>query len=324
MRVLVADDEPISRRFLQSALLKWSYEVVVASDGDEAWQILHDSQAPRLALLDWMMPGRKGIEICRAVRSRVSQPYVYILLLTARKDKVDVIEGLESGADDYLTKPFYAQELRARMRVGERILELEDNLVAAREAMHFRATHDQLTGLWNRAAMIESLTRELPRAVREGRSLGILLADLDHFKRVNDTYGHLAGDAVLREAAHRMLAVVRSYDLVGRYGGEEFLLLLSGCDAESLLGRAEKIRSEIASTPVTAVEGNLNVTISVGAVSSSRVQEVDTEAFLRAADQALYRAKNAGRNRVEVVTPEELHALLRVPEKPTQLIGSQG
>ena len=315
MKVLVADDERVSRRLLQSMLAKWGYDVVSASDGDEAWGILYGEQSPRLVLLDWMMPGRNGIDLCRAVRSRVSQPYVYILLLTAKKDKIDIIEGLESGADDYLTKPYFAQELRARLRVGERILELEDHLVAAREAMHFRATHDPLTGLWNRAAIMESLNRELPRALREGRPLGILLGDLDHFKHINDTHGHLAGDEVLRETARRMLSVVRSYDLVGRYGGEEFLLLLSGCDATSISDRAEQLRQAIASQPVKAVEGQVNVTISAGALSSAGVQEIVPEAFLRAADQALYRAKNAGRNRVEVVSPEELQGLLQSLEK---------
>ncbi len=306
MKVLLADDEPVSLRLLQSTLVKWGYEVVTATDGDRAWGILHADEPPRLALLDWMMPGRKGIELCRAVRARLSQPYIYILLLTARKDKVDVIEGLESGADDYLTKPYFAQELRARLRVGERILELEDHLVAAREAMHFRATHDALTGLWNRAAILESLDRELPRAHREGRPLGILLADLDHFKKVNDTCGHQAGDEVLREAARRMLSAVRSYDLVGRYGGEEFLLLLAGCDSANLLDRAEHLRKTIAASPVQLPESCLQITVSLGAVSSSGLRELDADCFLRAADQALYRAKGAGRNRVEMVSPDAL------------------
>jgi len=315
VKVLLADDEPVSLRLLQSTLVKWGYDVLAATDGDQAWRILHSDDPPRLALLDWMMPGRKGIDICRAVRARLSQPYIYILLLTARKDKIDVIEGLESGADDYLTKPYFAQELRARLRVGERILELEDHLVAAREAMHFRATHDPLTGLWNRAAILESLDRELPRASREGRPLGILLADLDHFKKINDTHGHLAGDEVLREAARRMLTAVRSYDLVGRYGGEEFLLLLSGCDSSNILDRAEHLRKMIASHPVKAPEGSLQVTVSVGAVSSAGIRNLDADSFLRAADQALYRAKNSGRNRVEIVGPDALQEQSPSPQQ---------
>jgi len=315
VKVLLADDEPVSLRLLQSTLVKWGYDVLAATDGDQAWRILHSDDPPRLALLDWMMPGRKGIDICRAVRARLSQPYIYILLLTARKDKIDVIEGLESGADDYLTKPYFAQELRARLRVGERILELEDYLVAAREAMHFRATHDPLTGLWNRAAILESLDRELPRAYREGRPLGILLADLDHFKKINDTHGHLAGDEVLREAARRMLTAVRSYDLVGRYGGEEFLLLLSGCDSSNILDRAEHLRKMIASQPVRATEGSLQVTVSVGAVSSAGIRNLDADSFLRAADQALYRAKNSGRNRVEIVGPDALQEQSPSPQQ---------
>ena len=183
--------------------------------------------------------------------------------------------------------------------------------------MHFRATHDPLTGLWNRAAILESLDRELPRAYREGRPLGILLADLDHFKKINDTYGHLAGDEVLREAARRMLSAVRSYDLVGRYGGEEFLLLLSGCDSANILDRAEHLRATIASQPVQAPEGSLQVTVSVGAVSSSGIRDLGAECFLRAADQALYRAKSSGRNRVEIVSPEALREQIHAPQPAT-------
>src|SRR5271169_489306 len=218
MRILIADDEPVSRRMLQAMLAKWGYNVVSAADGDAAWEMLKSPDPPRMALLDWMMPGQNGVDVCRALRKLRPEPYTYILLLTAKNAKESVVEGLESGADDYLTKPFHPQELKARLRVGLRLLDLEDTLVEAREAMRFKATHDALTGVWNRGTILETLEREITRSRREGASLGVLIGDLDHFKSVNDTYGHLAGDDVLREVTRRMQAEVRAYDAVGRFG----------------------------------------------------------------------------------------------------------
>ena len=242
MRILIADDESVSRRMLQVLLGKWGYDVVTAEDGDAAWENLKSPDAPRMALLDWMMPGQNGVDVCRMLRKLRPEPYTYILLLTAKDAKESVVEGLESGADDYLTKPFNPQELKARIRVGLRLLDLEDNLVQAREAMRFKATHDTLTGVWNRGAILETLEREVWRSRREGPSLGVLIADLDHFKSVNDTYGHLAGDAVLREVTKKMQADVRPYDAVGRYGGEEFLVLLPGCSGSETRDKAERLR----------------------------------------------------------------------------------
>jgi len=303
VRVLVAEDDSVLRRMLESFLVRWGYEVVLAKDGAEAWAILQTEDAPRLALLDWMMPGMDGVEVCHEVRKRVAQPYVYMLLLTARNDNLDVINGLGSGADDYLTKPFNPEELEARLRTGKRILDLEDRLVAAREAMYFKATHDAMTGLWNREAILDNLNRELIRARRQTAPLGILLLDLDRFKSINDTCGHPVGDDVLREAARRMLASVRVYDSVGRYGGEEFLIVLPGCDESSTREKAEQLRTALESCAVETSGGPLRVTLSIGALSTDVWREGDTDALLRAADAALYRAKDAGRNRVEIAVP---------------------
>jgi two-component system cell cycle response regulator len=297
MRILIADDEPVSRRMLQALLLKWGYDVVSAEDGNAAWEKLNVPDPPRMALLDWMMPGQNGVDVCRALRRQRPEPYTYILLLTAKDAKESVVEGLESGADDYLTKPFNPQELKARIRVGMRLLDLEDNLVQAREAMRFKATHDTLTGVWNRGAILEMLDRETQRSRREGPSLGVLIADLDHFKSVNDTYGHLAGDSVLKEIAKRMRTDVRPYDAVGRYGGEEFLILLPGCKGSEAGEKAERLREMIVREPIETPAGSLKVTMSIGGVATGDWSDESANQILQMADLALYRAKEEGRNR---------------------------
>ena len=225
MKILIADDDPVSSRLLDRLLVKWGYEVIAAHDGSEAWEVLQAENAPRVALLDWIMPGIDGLEICRRVRARSSQPYVYIMLLTANDKVGNLVEGLESGADDYLTKPFHPQELRARLRVGLRMLDLESRLVEARESLRFKASHDSLTTIWNRGAIIEMLERELSRARRDGSSVGILLADIDHFKKVNDTLGHDGGDFLLKTVADRLRSVTRIDDMVARLGGDEFVVV---------------------------------------------------------------------------------------------------
>jgi two-component system cell cycle response regulator len=297
MRILIADDEPVSRRMLQGMLVKWGYEVVPAEDGNAAWEQLKSADAPRMALLDWMMPGQNGVDVCRALRKLRPAPYTYILLLTAKDAKESVVEGLESGADDYLTKPFNPQELKARLRVGLRLLDLEDNLVQAREAMRFKATHDTLTGVWNRGAILETLDKEVWRSRRERLSLAVLIADLDHFKSVNDTYGHLVGDEVLREATRRMQTNVRPYDAVGRYGGEEFLILLPGCNGSDARVKAEELREALLQESIETPAGTLKVTMSIGGVATGDWPEENANQILQMADLALYRAKEEGRNR---------------------------
>jgi diguanylate cyclase (GGDEF)-like protein len=310
VKILIAEDEPVSRRMLQGVLTKWGYDVVSVEDGNAAWERLNAADAPRIALLDWMMPGLNGIDVCRKMRQQRPEPYTYILLLTAKNAKESVVEGLESGADDYLTKPFHFEELKARLRVGLRLLELEDTLVQAREAMRFKATHDILTGVWNRGAIVEMLDREINRSRREGPSLGVLIGDLDHFKAVNDTYGHLAGDSVLREVTRRIQAAVRLYDAVGRYGGEEFLVLLPGCDAVATMDKAEQLRTAIVQQPIETPAGPLRVTMSFGAVTTANWPLDTTSQILQMADAALYRAKQEGRNRTVMANAtdhEEAH-----------------
>ncbi len=308
MKILIADDDPVSCRLLEKLLSKWGYHAITAHSGTEAWQVLQGEDAPRLALLDWMMPGMDGLEICRRVRGRSSQPYVYIMLLTANDKVGNLVEGLESGADDYLTKPFHPQELRARLRVGLRMIELESSLVEARERLQFKASHDALTSIWNRGAIIELLERELSRSRREGGSVGILLADVDHFKNINDTWGHLVGDEVLRAVTGRLKSEVRSYDAVGRYGGEEFLILLPGCDRTKLETKAEQLRRTAERSPIESSAGPVPVTISIGGIASAECPHCELSKLLRATDTALYRAKVAGRNRAELAGISDIEA----------------
>ena len=309
MKILIADDDPVSSRLLDRLLVKWGYEVIAAHDGTEAWEVLQAENAPRVALLDWIMPGIDGLEICRRVRARSSQPYVYIMLLTANDKVGNLVEGLESGADDYLTKPFHPQELRARLRVGLRMLDLESRLVEARESLRFKASHDSLTTIWNRGAIIEMLERELSRARRDGSSVGILLADIDHFKRVNDTRGHLVGDEVLRAVTGRLKGEVRSYDSVGRYGGEEFLIVLPGCDNPKLTAKADQLVKVVECSSIGTSTGTVAVTISIGGIASGDCPHADVNKLLLAADTALYRAKVSGRNRSEMALLSDMEVV---------------
>jgi two-component system cell cycle response regulator len=306
MKILLADDDTVSRRMMERALQQCGYKVVTASNGREAVEILSQADSPRLALIDWVMPELDGPAVCRIIRDRHDEAYVYMTLLTSKESKEDIVAGLSSGADDFLTKPCNAEELKARLRTGHRILELEDKLVAAREEMRFKATHDSLTSLWNRGAIIALLKSELHRSMRTRKPLSILLCDIDHFKLVNDLHGHNAGDDVLQQVACRLLKSVRSYDAVGRYGdsvgrygGEEFLLLLSDCDATQIINRAEHVRTSIASHPCGTQGGPISITLSIGAMTvTDWDNSLTLEPLLNQVDIALYRAKSEGRNRV--------------------------
>jgi two-component system cell cycle response regulator len=299
VKILIAEDDPVSRRILEAKLAKWGYEVLVTANGDEAWRALQADDAPNLVILDWMMPGLDGVEICKKMRKDDREPYAYIILLTSLHREEDLITGMEAGADDYITKPFNSSELRVRLRAGMRIIELQNELIEAREALREQATHDPLTGLWNHTEILHILERELSRAERENGHVSMIMADLDHFKNINDRYGHMAGDSVLRLTTSRMNSLMRSYDYIGRYGGEEFVIVLPGCDRESAAAFAERLRLCIGSESMDIPEGMIPVSISLGVATSSREKRYDIDSLIQAADQALYRAKENGRNRVE-------------------------
>ena len=306
MRILVADDSPLDRSVLRLSLEKWDYEVMEAEDGDKAMEILTQDDAPSMAILDWMMPGFSGPEICRQIRVENCPRYTYILLLTSKDDAGDLIEGMQSGADDYVVKPVNMHELQVRLRAGRRIIELQDELIATREELRVQATRDFLTGIWNRGTITEKLNEEINRAARVNGSLGVIMCDIDDFKQINDTHGHAAGDSVLIEVAIRMQETLRAYDSLGRFGGEEFLIVVPDASEDGAAALAERIRSGVAEKPIATPMGPVNVTVSLGMVVRMMDQSTSLKALVDEADRALYRAKEGGRNRVELA-----NALLR-------------
>jgi diguanylate cyclase (GGDEF)-like protein len=298
--VLVAEDDAVSRAILEAHLHKWQLHVVTAHDGEGAWEELQKESAPKLIIVDWMMPGISGVELCRKIRARKDSAYPYIIMLTTRHGKKDLMEGLDAGADDYLTKPFDADELRSRLMAGSRILRLQNELLRKEEQFRFEALHDRLTGLWNREAILNFLDREVARGKRSGDGVGVLMLDVDHFKSVNDSHGHQVGDAVLQEVGRRLVDSTRKYDWAGRYGGEEFLVLLCKCNPETLAMCAERLREAISSQPVCVANLELKITVSMGAALTTADRTLTGDQMVGIADAALYRAKNRGRNCVDM------------------------
>lgn len=293
MKVLVADDDEITRCLVSGLVEDWGYTPLPAEDGSRAQEILASADAPEIAILDWMMPGMDGLDVCRTLRREPGAPYVYTVMLTARADRNHAIAALEAGADDYVAKPFDPTELKVRLGTGRRVMEMTHSL-------RLQGAHDSLTGVWNRGRIIELLHRELSHVDRAHGGLGVLMVDLDHFKSVNDTHGHLIGDAVVREVAHRMSAALRRYDVLGRYGGDEFLVLLRDADHGAALAVAERLREAVRGTPILTSAGEHEQTLSIGLCTVGGLEDVAAYEMILAADSALYAAKAKGRDRVEI------------------------
>ncbi|HYD42097.1 MAG TPA: diguanylate cyclase [Anaeromyxobacter sp.] len=298
MRVLVADDSPTIRAVLRASLTGWGFDVVEATNGEEAWNRLQEADAPSLALIDWEMPNIEGVELCRRVRAReaAGAPYTYVLLLTARRARHDIVAGMEAGADDYVVKPFDQHELRVRLRAGRRIVDLQAELYRLQEMFRAQSRTDPLTGCLNRRGITERLLAEISFAQRDRRPLGVAVLDMDHFKRINDTHGHTVGDAVLQELVRRVTASTRASDSFGRIGGEEFLILWPGLSGESSRVAADRVRQMVERTPFHVDDVVLSATVSLGVTTT--MGDDTQETIIERADQALYAAKAAGRNRV--------------------------
>lgn len=309
MKVLVVDDSLIYRKLIRDCLQDWGLVSIESETGAEAWQVLQQSDSPKLVILDWVLPDIDGIELCQRIRNAAAaRPYVYVILLTGKDGRKNMLTAMEAGVDDYLVKPFDGSELKARILVGKRILELQQELISAREAMRHAATHDSLTGLVNRGQVMDVLNRELARSKRDAKPVGIILADVDRFKSINDTAGHLFGDQALQEISRRFRHKLRVYDVVGRYGGEEFLMVLPGCDSMTTIIRADELRSYVASTPVILGKTTRTITVSMGVAASG--QGATAESLLAQADSGLYHAKHKGRNRVEHVEDNPVPAVV--------------
>ncbi|MBC8419853.1 MAG: diguanylate cyclase [Desulfobacterales bacterium] len=291
MKILIAEDDPISRRVLEANLLEWGYEVMVASDGGEAWEIIQQPESPNLIISDWMMPRMDGLALCREIRNMEKSEYIYFIILTAKGEKKDIIEGLEAGADDFLTKPFNPEELKYRIRIGERIINLERRILEL-------ANTDPLTGLLNRRAFLERMEQEMSRAQREKKPLSLILADIDHFKSVNDTYGHQIGDLVLQRFVGQLTTSTRPYDFLGRYGGEEFVVCLPGGDGLQAASVSERIRRQVEDMEIMLPDDSrsIRITASFGTASNSIESGKNIDLLIKRADDALYLAKDKGRN----------------------------
>ncbi len=301
MKVLVADDDPVNRRLLEILLNKWGFEVSVASDGEEAWRELQNPAYPRIAILDWMMPGMDGVQVCQKLRDDASLPSMYVLLLTAKQATEGANGRFESVADDYLSKPYAAHELKARLRAARRIIELEDQIEAARKNIKIETTHDPLTGLWNRSSVLEILHREIHRARRQNTPMAVLMIDVDHLKQINHQHGHLAGDAVMREAARRIRNCVRVYDSVGRYSGGQIVIVSPACDRSGAMSQAQRLQATVCREAFKTFKGDFPVTISLGiAVGCNNHQAHE---LISSAEAALAKAKKAGLSRVELASP---------------------
>jgi two-component system chemotaxis response regulator CheY len=307
LRVLVVDDSAVYRKLVEHALEGDCYLLLFAKSGGEALD-LYGEHAPEIVITDWMMPDFSGLELCQRIRNDTRRGYTYVILLTASAEKGNVVKGLAAGADDYLTKPFDLAELQARIGVGRRIIELNREVDAKNRMLQEMAHTDSLTGLPNRRAIYEWAGRQLRGATRHGFPFWVVLADLDGFKNVNDTYGHAAGDSVLQRFTEILRSHTRASDLCGRLGGDEFLMVITHVSTENIDRTVERFREEVEAEEFQIPEGKLKLTASFGIAGYHSKEEVEFSGLVRQADKALYAAKRGGRNRVtrELRLPQSL------------------
>ena len=294
--VLVAEGDDVIRMRLEHLLTKWGHRVTSVSRGDVALEILSPSGPPHLAIVDWMMPGLDGVELCRALRARKSDTYTYIILITAKDDPQSMLIGLEAGADDFLAKPVAPEELRARLRAGQRIVELQERLTAAREEQRRHADRDGLTGVSSRRRVLEVIESSLSERAAGGTELSLAMIDMDDFKPINDQHGHQAGDRVLRTVCERVHRILRRTDVFGRYGGDEFLVVLPETSQSEAMEIGRRVCETLASAPIEYGETQLRITASVG-VATAALGPCSREELIKRADRALFRAKSEGGNR---------------------------
>ena len=297
-RILIADDSAVHRKLLEQTLAEKSYSVHVARSGREALE-LFERERPDLVITDCLMPAPTGVELCRRIRASQAS-YTYIIILTSIQDKQNVVTGLDAGADDYLTKPFHAGELLARVAVGRRWIDLQRQLEAKNRLLEELALTDALTGLPNRRAIEGWAEHQLAAAARHGFAFWVVLIDLDHFKKVNDKHGHEAGDTVLKKFSEILKENTRTADISGRIGGEEFLHVVTHADEASVGLVVERTRAQFAGEKFSFGESDVSVTASFGVVGFSGTTAPPFGDLVSRADNALYRAKRLGRNRIEI------------------------
>lgn len=295
LTILVIEDHPDQRDLLAIVLQREGYRVVTAGNGVEAMEKLQKEDV-QIALSDIMMPKMDGFELIKAIRSEPSFKGIYMILITARIQEGDRVRGLDLGADDYITKPFSFSELLARVRVGSRVVNYQQNL-------EYQTQTDPLTGLFNRRAFERKIAEEYERAKRYTHAVSVLLLDIDNFKNINDTYGHHGGDMALVKISAILRERTRRSDFPARYGGEEFVLILPETDQESALQVANKIHEEIRSQMFGTTTTPFALTVSIGLSSTSTKPYSDWRQMLEDADQAMYLAKNSGKDRVQVCLP---------------------
>jgi len=296
-KVLVADDSAVYRKLVEQTLSDKQYTVLFAKSGREAIDIFAEHQ-PSLVITDWMMPDSSGIELCENIRKHFQTTYTYVIILTGMTEKSEVVKGLAAGADDYLTKPFDRGELLARVGVGRRVIDLHRQIEAKNRLLEQLALTDALTNLPNRRAIEDWANRQLSGAARYGFSFWMVMADLDHFKNVNDSYGHEAGDTVLKRFAEILRANSRKSDICGRIGGEEFLFSLTHTNEQNAKLVVERIRAELEATKFSFDGSSLTVTASFGVAGFEGTRAPDLSQLISQADAALYSAKRSGRNRL--------------------------